>query len=359
MIGEFISGLNEFLSTNFLGNTVEQYLNALIVFIAIFIGIKVFKTIIVSRLKKLAKKTETELDDLIVALISELSWTLYLLLPAYLALSMLVVPPIVLNVFYFAIFIVIVFYVIRGLMHVIDYAKKLLIKQRLAEEKEADTTAIDLLGKFAKGLVWLFAVFFILSNLGYDITALIAGLGIGGIAIAFALQNVLSDIFASFSIYFDRPFKKGDFVVIGEDSGTVKKIGIKSTRIKTLQGDELVVSNRELTGARVHNYKRMKKRRVAFSFGLTYDTPVKKLRKIPSLVEGILKKIDKVKLDRVHFKEFGDFSLNYEVVYLIDSSDYLLYRNIQQEINLALKEKLEKEKIEMAFPTQTIYLHKG
>ncbi len=351
--------ISEILSITLFENTVHDYLVALVVFGLTFIAIKIFKHIVIGRLRRLAKITETELDDLLVALIGELSWTLYLLLPAYIALQLIKTPAIVDNAFFAAILIVITYYVIRGLMHVIDFAKKILIKKRLKEEKDSDTSVIGLLGKVAKGIVWLLAIVFILSNLGYDLSALIAGLGIGGIAVALALQNVLSDVFASFSIYFDKPFKKDDFIIIGDDLGVVEKIGIKSTRIKTLQGEELVVSNKELTETRVHNFKKMAKRRIVFNFGVTYDTPVKKLKKIPVIVKDVINKIKLAELDRAHFKKFGDFSLNFEIVYYIATSDYNKYMDIQQQINLGIKERLEKENIEMAFPTQTIYLNKG
>ena len=197
-----------------------------------------------------------------------------------------------------------------------------------------------------------------IQNLGYNVSGLLAGVGIGGIAIAFALQNVLADVFASITIYFDKPFKVGDYIVIGADSGTVKNIGIKSTRIQTLQGQELVVSNKELTEARIHNYKKMKTRRVVFEFGVEYDTPTKKMKKIPGMLDKIFKKVDGADMERVHFKSFGDSALLYEVVYYISTKEYKIYMDIQEEMNLELKQAFEKEKISMAYPTQTLYLKK-
>jgi small-conductance mechanosensitive channel len=199
---------------------------------------------------------------------------------------------------------------------------------------------------------------FIMSNLGFDVTSLVAGLGIGGIAVALALQSVLSDVFSSFSIYFDKPFQAGDFIIVGQHMGIVKHIGIKSTRIQTLQGEELIISNKELTSARVQNFKKMEKRRITFTFGVTYQTPVKKLKKIPEMVKEIVAKIELADLDRVHFRKYGDFSLNFEVVYYVKIPDYGKYMDTQQEINLALKERFEKEGIEFAYPTQTIFLNK-
>jgi len=197
-----------------------------------------------------------------------------------------------------------------------------------------------------------------LSNFGYNISTLIAGLGIGGVAIALALQNILTDIFASFSIYFDKPFQTGDFIIVGNDLGVVKKIGIKTTRLQTLQGEELVISNKELTETRIHNYKKMQKRRIVFNFGLTYDTSSAKLKKVLQILKGIIDKIEIAELDRVHFNKFGDFSLNFEVVYYLASSDYNEYMDTQQAINLAIKEKFEKDGIKFAYPTQTVFVNK-
>ena len=245
------------------------------------------------------------------------------------------------------------YYIIKAIQIAIDYSS-----QKYIETTGRKKSISKLMSTIVKIIVWLIAIMLILQNMGIKITSLIAGLGVGGIAIAFALQNVLSDIFASFSIYLDKPFEEGDFIVIGTDSGTVKHIGIKSTRLKTLKGQELVVSNRELTEARINNFKKMEKRRVLFNVGITYHTPIAKMKKIPSFVKEIFKSVKDATLDRVHFSEFGDFSLNYEIVYFVKSKDYKKYMDINQKVNLAIKGKFEKEKIEFAFPTQSIYLEK-
>jgi len=195
----------------------------------------------------------------------------------------------------------------------------------------------------------------LLSNIGINVSSLVASLGIGGIAIALAAQSVLGDIFSAFSIYIDKPFQVGDYIDLGGKTGTIKKIGLKNTRIKTLQGQELIVPNTELTNSHVENYKRMTKRRVAFSVGVTYDTPSKKLEKIPDMVSKVLEKVEGAELDRVHFMSFGDFSLNYDIVYFVNSREYTQYADRQQQINLALFKAFEKAEIEFAFPTQTIY----
>jgi len=211
------------------------------------------------------------------------------------------------------------------------------------------------------GIVYLVAFFVFMALAGIDLTGLAIGGAATAIVIGFALQHVLSDFFSAFSIYFDKPFEIGDYIVVGEYSGTVKKIGMKSTRVQLLQGEELVLSNQELTSAAIRNFKKMRKRRISFSFGVTYDTPNAKLKKIPDLIKKIInpEKLEYVeKLDRVHFSEFGDFALTFDIVYYMKTQDYVKYKDTQQAINFAIREVFEKEGIEMAFPTQTIYLEK-
>jgi len=216
-------------------------------------------------------------------------------------------------------------------------------------------TISDLVTLIARIAFWLLGGLFILSNLGINVTSLVAGLGIGGIAIAFALQGVLSDLFASFSIYFDKPFRIGDFIVIGTDSGTVEKIGIKTTRIRTLQGEELVVSNAELTSVRVQNFKKMQERRVVAKFGITYETPQDLVHQVPDIVNHIFEALERGRLNRVHFTSFGDSALIFEVVYFIESADYTEYLNIQQAFNFELMSRFADLGIGFAYPTQTIY----
>ncbi len=252
----------------------------------------------------------------------------------------------------------------RAIFHRLHFRKSCQKKARKRQEirffglRTVGKNTLLLFAGFAER-VWLVAAIIVFQNLGYNVSALVAGLGVGGIAIAFAVQNILTDIFSSFSIYFDRPFQEGDYIVVGDDSGTVKKIGIKSTRIQSLKGEELIVSNKELTETRIHNYKKMRERRISFNFGVVYETPTEKLRKIPEIVKSITDKIELVRLDRVHFDKFGDFSLSFEVVYYLNTSDYNKYMDIQQDINIDLKEAFKKEKIDFAYPTQTVFLNKA
>ncbi len=346
--------ITEMLNYTIMDNSVKNYLVAIAVFIFAIIVLKIFKYVVLRNLKRIAAKTKFKFDNLLIEIVDRFGWPFYVLIAIDIAINFLVVPDILRSLLYYAIIISLTYYAVRAVQSLIDYGTGILVRQRFAEEKEADTSVIDLLSRFAKGVVWIIAVLLILHNIGYDITTLIAGLGIGGVAIALAMQSILGDIFASFSIYFDKPFQVGDFIIFGNDMGVVKNIGIKSTRIQALQGQEIVVSNKQLTETIVNNYKKMEQRRVVFSFGVKYETSTEKLKKITEIVKDIVAKIELVRLDRVHFFEFGDFSLIFEVVYYVATGDYTRYMDVQQEINLALKERFEKEEIEFAYPTQTV-----
>jgi small-conductance mechanosensitive channel len=230
--------------------------------------------------------------------------------------------------------------------------------EKQAKSGRTNNHVMFILKKILQVIILAAALLFILNALGQNLSSIVVGLGVGGIAIALAVQNTLSDVFSAFSIYFDKPFEIGDFVIIGDQAGTVTNIGIRSTRISLLQGEELIVSNKELTSAQVRNFKKLEKRRVVFTIGVVYSTPLEKLKKIPDLVKTVINAQELASLDRVHFSEFGDFSLKFEVVYYVQVSDYTKYMDTQQAIYFGIKEVFEKEGIEMAFPTQTIFINK-
>ena len=308
---------------------------------------------------KWAKKTKTNLDDEILANIKKPIYFLVMLIGAYYGLEFLsILEPYSTEVaFTFSIveILLIAFIITRVVNVVVTWYGEKRAKKQMSEH------ILFVLKKIINAVVYLFAFLVVLAVLKIDLSGIVVGLGVGGIAIAFALQNVLSDAFSAFSIYFDKPFEIGDYIVVGEYSGTVKKIGIKSTRVQLLQGEELVLANSVLTNSSVRNFKKMRKRRISFSFGVIYATPTNKLKKIPDIIRAIIDgdKLEYVdKLDRVHFTEFGDFSLNFDIIYFLKTKDYVKYRDTQQEINFAIKEAFEKEGIEMAFPTQTIFLNK-
>jgi small-conductance mechanosensitive channel len=243
---------------------------------------------------------------------------------------------------------------------IIDYIleRKILKNIEDAEDAQNKRAVIKLLSKIVKIVLWAIGILMVLSNLGVDVTSLVAGLGVGGIAVAFALQGVLGDLFASFSIFIDQPFKVGDYVQAGAESGTIKKVGMKTSRIKTLSGEELVVLNTDIGSARVRNFSRMEKRRIKYDIGVVYGTSSKKLKEIPKIIEEIVKKEKDATFGRVRFTTFGDFALIFEVLYHINESDFDLYLEVQERINLGIYEEFEKNKIEFAFPTQTLHINK-
>jgi len=334
------------------------YSSAIGVFIVSLLVLYIIKNIIIVRIKKFASKTKTHIDDILIESAGKIAWPFYFVIALYISFQFVVLPAVVEKSLDYIALIVITYYLVKALSIAIDYLVTRHVEEKAKSGKAHQASVIKLTSSVARVTLWIIAVIFILSNLGFNISSLIAGLGIGGIALALALQNVLGDIFSSISIYLDKPFEVGDFIIVGDDMGVVKKIGIKSTRLETLHGQELIVSNKELTTIRINNYKKMKKRRIVFSIGVVYETKTEKLEKIPKITAEIFKKVKNAELDRVNFREFGPYSLNYEIVYYMLDPNYTEYIKAQEKINLELKREFEKEKIDMAFPSQTLYLKK-
>ena len=334
------------------GNTLGEIALAVVVFFALLIGIKITRRIFVRKFSLVAERTVTKWDDAFVEVIQKISTFFFLFFALYVTVEFFLTFPPSLEKLIRAAFIVSFAYEsIKVARAVLSFA---LLRSNVGKNK---TSFHGVMLMINIGL-WSIGALVVLDNLGFDITTLAASLGIGGIAIALAAQNILGDLFSSFTIYFDKPFEVGDFIIIGQHSGYVKKIGLKTTRIATLQGEELVVSNAELTSTRIQNFKRLRRRRVVFQIGVTYDTPAEKLENIPKMIEEIVGNVEHAELDRVHFHAFGDFSLGFEIVYYVDSQEYGDYMDVQQALNLAIVRAFEKEKIEFAFPTQTLYVKK-
>jgi len=228
-------------------------------------------------------------------------------------------------------------------------------RRRRDDSEAAGAASLNILRFVGVALVWVIAFLLLLANLGIDITALIAGLGIGGIAIALAVQNVLGDLLASLSIALDKPFKVGDFLTIGEEKGTVEHIGIKSTRLRSISGEQIVMSNSDLLSSRVRNFGLLFERRINFKIGIVYETPREKIARVPKILEEAICAQPKTRFDRAHFTAFGDFSLNYEAVYFVLDPVYGTYMDVQQAINLRIHEEFEKAGIEFAYPTVVQY----
>lgn len=341
-----------------LGQLTSEIIASVIVFVvAVVVGWVVY-FIFERYFTRWAVKTKTKLDDAVLRNIKAPVYFFVILVGAYYGLGCLTdlqpYSELLTAIFNVAGILLVTFIVTR----VINVLVSWFAEKNAKRGKRMSEHVLFVLKKLIQMFVFVFAFLAILATFKVDLSGVVVGLGVGGIAIALALQTVLSDVFSAFSIYFDKPFEIGDFIVVGDYSGTVKKIGIKSTRLQLLQGEELVISNRELTTVSVRNFKKMKKRRIVFALGVTCDTPLEKLRKIPEMISKIIETMELAELDRVHFKAIGDFSLNFEVVYYMKVRDYVEYLNTQQKINFAIVEAFEREGIEMAFPTQTIFLNK-
>jgi len=328
----------------FLNNEISLYIKSIVAFFLIFISFKVVTNILI-------KKSENTL----VEVIKSIKQPFYLFLSLYLSLRFINLP----LFFQKTLDTILLVLIVTQAMFAIQVLINFLVSKTMGNDDHTKKYATDLITKIVKYSLWVTAALFIMSNLNINITSFVAGLGIGGIAIAFALQSILSDLFSSFAIYFDKPFIVGDFIMFNNQKGTVEKIGIKTTRLRSMFGEEIVVPNKDLTTAVIQNFKKMKERRVVFNFGITYETDVKKIKKINQIVEKIFDKMEMAKLDRVHFKNFGDSSLGFEISFYVKTPGFKEYMDIQQEINIKLMESFKKEKIDFAYPTQTVYTKKA
>ena len=223
-----------------------------------------------------------------------------------------------------------------------------------------DKTTMNALKTILRIVLWSIILILVIDNIpGVEITALVTSLGIGGIAVGLAVQNILGDLFASLSITLDKPFVINDFIQVDNYIGTVEKIGLKSTRIRSLSGEQLIFSNSDLLNSRIQNYKRLERRRNIFKLGVLYQTTPEQLRKIPEIIKNIFSKYEDITLDRIHLSDFGDFSINFELVYWVESSDFTFNMDMKQSILLEIFDEFIANEIEFAYPTQSIFIEKN
>jgi small-conductance mechanosensitive channel len=343
-------------NTEFWGNTLGQWATSLGLAVAATIVMRLVFGVAVRRIKAIARRTETDLDDLAVELLDKTRLLFIFLVALYLGARPLVLSEGVSNVLDAVLYAGILLQVGFWGMGVVNYFI-VHYKRQQVEEDPGFATAVGAMGFVVRLALWVVLVLtFLRTALEVDITAFVASLGIGGVAIALALQNVLGDLLASLSIVLDKPFVIGDFVVVGEFAGTIEHVGLKTTRVRALSGEQLVFSNSDLLGSRIRNYKRMEERRVVFEVGVVYGTPKAKLERIPGIIRQAVEAQDNTRFDRCHFKSFGASSLDFETVYYMNVPDYAAYMDTQQAINLAVYDRFESEGLEFAFPTQTLFL---
>ncbi len=341
-----------------LDNSPSAWGIALGIGVAVALALRILVSIIIRRLERFTRGTTNELDDLFIELLNKTRGLFVILVGIWIGSLYLHLSP---TADSWIRHILVVGLLIQGALWSAGFVNFFLdrYRRRQLEADPGSATALGALAILLKGVLWVIFLLLILQNLGVQVTALITGLGIGGIAIALAVQNVLGDLLASLAIVLDKPFVIGDFIIVGDFMGTVEHVGLKTTRIRSLSGEQLVFSNSDLLGSRIRNYKRMQERRIVFQVGVTYDTGSERLEKIPGIIRHAVESQPDTRFDRSHFKGFGDSSLDFETVYYMLVPDYNTYMDRQQAINLEIYERFEAEEIEFAFPTRTLYVQDG
>jgi len=346
--------MNELLARTYFNNTVQDYLIALGLILVGFMVIGIFRRFILTRIIHWTRRTTTNLDDFIITSINRFGVPALYVTAVYIGLDYLKLSARQNIISRNVLTVSVTFLIIRLISSAILLMLRSYVRhQDNGEEKVKQLGGVMLIINI---IVWGIGLLFLFDNMGFDITAIIAGLGIGGIAIALAAQNILGDLFNYFVIFFDRPIETGDFIVVDDKNGVVDYIGIKTTRVKTLSGEQLVFSNSDLMKSRIHNFKRMEQRRILFKIGVTYQTSLENIKRIPDLIKAIIEEQNPVKFDRAHFQAYGDSSLNFEIVYYVLQPDYNLYMDIQQAINLRIYEEFARIGVEFAYPTRTLFM---
>ncbi len=348
--------MKEFLQTVWWNNTIQSYLIALGVFTGGVIFLRLVRKGVVRYLRAWAQKSTGTIDDFLVSVLERNLLPIFNLGALYLAMRYLTLTATgdkIINIGYG---VVITYFVVRVILRLIrhgleNYADK-------HEDPEGKKRELRGISSIINLVIWLLAIVFMLSNLGYNVTGIVAGLGIGGIAIALAAQAILGDLFSYFVILFDKPFDLGDFITVDDKKGTIEKVGLKTTRIRSLTGEIIVMSNTNLTNARLHNFKKLERRRIAFTLTVTYETPLELLEKIPEMLREIISGREQITFDRAHLAAFADSSINFDVVYFVEQPDFVFHMDNQQAIFLAILKKFASEGIQFAYPTQTVYEHK-
>lgn len=335
-------------------NNSADWLAAAVAAAGFMLAFLLVRSFVTRRMAAMAATTDTWVDDLIIELVAATRTLLAIGMALYIATHFLKLPP-KLEVIADRVFIAVLILQLGLWLHRgMDFWLKYKFGQSDASGSSLMTRSfISFLGRVA---LWAVVLLLLLDNIGLNVTTLIASLGIGGIAVALAVQNILSDLFASLSIAIDQPFVIGDTIEVDGLIGAVEHVGLKTSRLRGVGGEQIIFSNNDLLKSRIHNYKRMEERRSLRMIGVTYDTPPEKLEIIPQLIRQAIEVQDKVRFGRAHFKAFGPSSLDFEVAYFVLDSDFNLFMDIQQAVNLQIVRSFNDHHIEFAFPTQTLHL---
>ncbi|HZF25049.1 MAG TPA: mechanosensitive ion channel family protein [Steroidobacteraceae bacterium] len=343
--------LEQFLQVQFLGNSILRWGLALLALLLTFTVLPILRRYISAlRKRRPASETHTVLD--VVSLLAQKTTSVLLWsIVVWSAHLLLILPPRVDQAIKYVITVVV--WVQIGIW-IGTVAAYFIDRTRTTSRDPSHNASLTIVQFVARLAIWSIVLLVALDNLGVNITALVTGLGIGGIAVALAVQTVLGDLLASISIAFDKPFAVGDALTIGQDSGTVEQIGVSSTRLRSVGGEQLIISNADLLKSRVRNFGRMYERRVLFTIGVAYETPRDKLTRIPGIIEAAIRAQEKTRFERSHFTAFGSSALTFESVYFVLDPDYIRYANIQQAINFRIHEELGNLGVQFAYPTQRL-----
>jgi small-conductance mechanosensitive channel len=337
-------------------NTAEDWFYALLSALVFMLLVKLLQRLLALRLRHVARTSSTTADDFLLAVLGGTRLLPVVIAGLYLGSKFLTLPGTLEKLAdrTFAIVLIVQagLWVSRGLLFWLAHH----FSQGEKEDEGARAMTLSLLSFLGQVAIWVVLLLLMLENLGVNVTTLVASLGIGGVAVALALQNILGDLFASLSIAIDKPFVIGDFIVVGDTMGSVEHVGLKTTRVRSLGGEQVVLSNTDLLKGRIHNYKRMQERRVLFAIGVAYGTSPDLLEQIPMLIREAVTAQTGTRFDRAHFKSFGASSLDFEVVYYMLLSDYNLFMDAQQAINLQLVRSLAQLGIAFALPTQKLHI---
>ncbi|MFT4154817.1 mechanosensitive ion channel family protein [Parafilimonas sp.] len=346
--------MKEFLEQVWWDNTVRLYAVVLAQVIVVWTLFRLLHRFIIASLKKIASRTQSQVDDALVEAAEKFIIPFLYLIINYGIIQQLTLSAKVDHVLKVAIAVITAYYFIRFINHAVQLSVNLYM-QRKDETPERIKQVTGMLSIF-KGFIWLAGIVMLIDNLGYNITTLITGLGIGGIAIALAAQNILTDLFSYFVIFFDKPFSIGDAISVNNAAGTVERIGIKTSHVRSLTGEQLVIPNADLVKSTIKNFKRQQRRGITFKMNVRYDTAAEKLDAIPLFVEQIIKAQPDISFDRCHLVSLGDYSLAFETQYFVESADYMLYLDRQQKIFREILKAFSDKGIDFAFPGQTFIL---
>jgi small-conductance mechanosensitive channel len=344
-----------FLKTRLWGNSISDYLISLAILLAGIVLILVTYNLSINSILQRKRQTDKQTDNFFIRLVKQNLFPLFFFGLLYLATRNLKLNSILAK----ALDITGIFLLSLIAVRFTNKAAKYWLTGYLVK-KEADEKKIITVQKLFPTfnlIIWIIGIAFLLDNIGFNITTVVAGLGIGGVAIALASQSFLKDLFSYFYILLDHPFVEGDFIIVEEFMGTVEKIGIRSTRIRSLSGEQIIIPNTNLTDTRIKNYKEMQEKRVEFKIGIVYETPLEQVKEVPGILKAIIESTENTRFDRAHFFSYGDFSLVYVAVYYVLSTDYNLYMDIQQQINFRIYEEFKRRNIAFAYPTQLVHIN--